>query len=94
MGAFSCVGSPCNKIDLVYFISIKTEISKSKMASCKKIAPLREKYIPQAEPEKLLLPLCPVNCIGVDNKLDLIHELKKRDSDEIGSIRGNSHPLP
>jgi hypothetical protein len=62
-------------------ISIKTEISKLKMASCKKIAPLREKYIPQAEPEKLLLPLCPLNYIGVDYKLDLLQELKKRDTD-------------
>jgi hypothetical protein len=44
-----------------------------------KIAPLQEKYIPQAEPEKLLLPLCPLNYIGVDYKLDLLQELKKRD---------------
>jgi hypothetical protein len=42
-----------------------------------KIAPLQEKYIPQAEPEKLLLPLCPLNYTGVDYKLDLLQELKK-----------------
>jgi hypothetical protein len=46
-----------------------------------KIAPLQEKYIPQAEPEKLLLSLCPLNYIGVDYKLDLLQELKKRDTD-------------
>jgi hypothetical protein len=46
-----------------------------------KIAPLWEKYVPQAEPEKLLLPLCPLNYIGVDYKLDLLQELKKRDTD-------------
>jgi hypothetical protein len=47
-----------------------------------KIAPLREKNIPQAEPEKLLLPLCPLNYIGVDYKLDLLQELKKRNTDQ------------
>jgi hypothetical protein len=62
-----------------------------------KIATLQEKYIPQAGPEKLLLPLCPLNYIGVDYKLDLLQELKKRHrsiSDEIGSIRSNLYPLP
>jgi hypothetical protein len=44
-----------------------------------KIAPLREKYIPQAEPAECLLPLGPFICIGVDYKLDLLQELKKRD---------------
>jgi hypothetical protein len=46
-----------------------------------KIAPLQEKYIPQAEPEKLLLPLCPLKYIGADYKLDLLQELNKRDTD-------------
>jgi ribonuclease HI len=46
-----------------------------------KIAPLQKKYIPQAEPEKLLLPLCLLNYTGVDYKLDLLQELKKRDTD-------------
>jgi hypothetical protein len=46
-----------------------------------KIAPLQEKYIPQAEPEKRLLPCCPLNYIGVDYKVDLLQQLKKRDTD-------------
>jgi hypothetical protein len=46
-----------------------------------KISPSREKYVSQAEKEKFLLPLCPLNYIGVDYKLDLLQELKKRDTD-------------
>jgi ribonuclease HI len=45
-----------------------------------KITQLQEKYIPQAEPEKLLLPLCLLKYTGVDCKLDIIQELKKRDT--------------
>jgi hypothetical protein len=48
---------------------------KTQKGFTQKIAPLREKYIPQADPEKLLLPLCPLNYIGVDYKLDLLQEL-------------------
>jgi hypothetical protein len=47
-----------------------------------KIAPIREKYITQAEPEKLLLPLCPLIYIEVDYKLDLQQELNKRGTDQ------------
>jgi ribonuclease HI len=54
---------------------------KTQNGFMQKIVPLCEKYSPQAEPEKLLLPLYPLNCIGVDYKLDLLQELKKRDMD-------------
>jgi hypothetical protein len=47
-----------------------------------KIAPLREKHIPQAEPEKFLLLLCPLISIEVDYKLDLQQELNKRGTDQ------------
>jgi hypothetical protein len=46
-----------------------------------KLATLREKYIPQAESVKLLLPLCPLNYTGLDYKLNLLQELKKRHTD-------------
>jgi hypothetical protein len=44
------------------------------------LAPLRQKHIPQAEQEKLPLPLCALNCIEVDYKIDL-QEIKKSDTD-------------
>jgi hypothetical protein len=47
-----------------------------------KITPLWLKHIPQAEQEKLLLPLCPFICTGVDYKIDLLQEIKTRDTDK------------
>jgi hypothetical protein len=43
-----------------------------------KIVPLWQKYITQEEAENLLLPLCPEGLIGVDYKIDLLLDKKKR----------------
>jgi hypothetical protein len=47
------------------------------MASYKKMEPLRQKHIPQAEQEKLLLSLCPLSYTKVDYKIDLFQEIKQ-----------------
>jgi hypothetical protein len=48
-----------------------------------KMAPLIQKHISQAEHEKLLLLLCPLNYIEADYKIDLLQEIKERDIDEV-----------
>jgi hypothetical protein len=42
--------------------------------SLKKTVRLLQKYIPQVEPDKVLLSQCPVDYIGVDYKTDLLEE--------------------
>jgi hypothetical protein len=41
------------------------------------MAPLRQKHVPQAEQEKLLLSLCPLTYTEVYNKIDLLQEIKE-----------------
>jgi hypothetical protein len=56
-----------------------------------------QKYIPQVEHEKLLLPLFPVACIGVGYKVDLFQKFKslryRSVSNEIGNFRYNRWAL-
>jgi hypothetical protein len=47
-----------------------------------KMAPINQEQIPQAEPEKLLLPLCPLNCSKADYKTHFLQEIKKRYTDQ------------
>jgi ribonuclease HI len=55
---------------------------KTQNGFMQKVTPLRQKYSLQAEPEKLLLPLCPLHYIEVDYKTDLLQEVKKKDTDQ------------
>jgi hypothetical protein len=47
------------------------------------MAPLKQRYNIQAEQEKLLLSLYPLNYIEVDYKINLLQEIKKRDTDQV-----------
>jgi hypothetical protein len=53
---------------------------KTQKSFIQKTVPLLRKYIPWVEPEKVLLPLCPIDCIGIDYKTDLLQEQKKRNT--------------
>jgi hypothetical protein len=62
------------------FILATTQISRYKSPNPEelhaKIVQLRQKCITQVEPEKHLLPLYPVDYIGVDYGLDVLPESK------------------
>jgi hypothetical protein len=67
------------------------------MAPYKKNGTTNTKAYP-TERKKLLSPLCPLNYIEVDYKIDLLQEIKKKryrpSSNKTSSIRNNPYLIP
>jgi hypothetical protein len=54
---------------------------KTQNGFMQKVTPLWQNYSLHTEPERLLLPLCPLDYTEIDYKTDLLQEVKKKDKD-------------